>query len=687
MDVRARHHVVETGRADGPVVVLSHGFGCDQNLWRLVAPALAPHARVVLFDHVGAGRSDLSAWSEQRHGSLQGYADDVLELLTELDLRRVVFVGHSVSAMIGVLAAVQEPARFAGLVLLTPSPRYVDDGDYRGGFSAADIDELLESLDSNYLGWSAAMAPVIMGNPDRPELGQELTNSFCRTDPQIARVFARATFLSDNRDDLAAGDGADARRRVCARRDRPARGRRVRARPDPRQPARDARRHRPLSAAQRPGGHRRGDPVLPRRRRPPVTCRTGGEPDPARVADRFSALLEDSVEDLYENAPCGYLSTLLDGTIAKINATLLGWLGLDRGQVVGVRRFPDLLTVGGRLYHETHLSPLLRMQGEVNGVALELVRADGGRLPVLVTSTVKTGEDGQPLLIRTTVVDARDRRAYEQELLRARQEADLERDRLSRLAVTLQRTLLPPALPTVPGLEAAAHYHVASADQVGGDFYDLFRLDDGRWGLFIGDVCGKGAGAAVVTSLARYTLREAAVHDPDPVAVLAALNAALRRERLDVAHRLLQRGRRPGRPGRRRVRRPAGERRPPPARAGACRRHGRVPPMDGGQVVGVLADAASTSVALRLDPGDTLLLYTDGLTEARTGRGARYDEQPLREFLTTLAPTTASEVVAAVRTLLDGFGDGLDDDTAVLALGVPRARAAEGSAPGGPSRM
>ena len=203
MDVRSRNHVVETGRADGPTVVLSHGFGCDQNMWRLVTPLLAPHARVVLFDHVGAGRSDPSAWSEQRHGSLQGYADDVQELLAELDLRRVVFVGHSVSATIGVLAAAADPARFAGLVLLTPSPRYVDDGDYRGGFSAADIDELLESLDSNYLGWSAAMAPVIMGNPERPELGQELTNSFCRTDPRIARVFARATFLSDNRDDLA----------------------------------------------------------------------------------------------------------------------------------------------------------------------------------------------------------------------------------------------------------------------------------------------------------------------------------------------------------------------------------------------------------------------------------------------------------------------------------------------------
>jgi sigma-B regulation protein RsbQ len=203
MDVRARNHVVEQGRGDGPVVVLSHGFGCDQNMWRLVTPALAPHMRVVLFDHVGAGRSDLSAWSERRHGSLQGYADDVRELLDGLDLRHVVFVGHSVSAMIAVLAAAADPARFAGLVLLTPSPCYVDDGDYRGGFSAADIDELLESLDSNYLGWSAAMAPMIMDNPDRPELGQELTNSFCRTDPRIARVFARATFLSDNRDDLA----------------------------------------------------------------------------------------------------------------------------------------------------------------------------------------------------------------------------------------------------------------------------------------------------------------------------------------------------------------------------------------------------------------------------------------------------------------------------------------------------
>ncbi len=191
------------GRPGAPVVMLAHGFGCDQNLWRLVAPVLAEEFPVVLFDYVGSGRSDLSAWSEERYGSLDGYAQDVLDICQELDLRNVVFVGHSVSAMVGVLAAAREPERFGKLVLLVPSPRYIDDGDYRGGFSAADIEELLDSLEANYLGWSAAMGPVIMGNPERPELGEELTNAFCRTDPAIARVFARTTFLADHRDDLA----------------------------------------------------------------------------------------------------------------------------------------------------------------------------------------------------------------------------------------------------------------------------------------------------------------------------------------------------------------------------------------------------------------------------------------------------------------------------------------------------
>jgi sigma-B regulation protein RsbQ len=204
-DVRVggRNNVLVTGRDDRPVMMLANGFGCDQNMWRLVVPALAEDFRVVLFDHVGSGNSDMSFWNPQQYQTLDGYVDDILQICHELDLEEVIFVGHSVSAMMGVLASVREPDLFSKLILVVPSPRYLDDEGYRGGFSKADIDELLDSLDSNYLGWSAAMAPVIMGNPDRPELGDELANSFCRTDPQAARAFARTTFLSDNRSDLA----------------------------------------------------------------------------------------------------------------------------------------------------------------------------------------------------------------------------------------------------------------------------------------------------------------------------------------------------------------------------------------------------------------------------------------------------------------------------------------------------
>jgi sigma-B regulation protein RsbQ len=197
-----RNNVVSRGRVGAQPMLFAHGFGCDQNMWRYVAPAFEDEYRVILFDHVGAGGSDLSAYDRAKYASLAGYAADILEICRQLELREVVFVGHSVSAMMGVLAAAEEPDRFSRLVLVGPSPRYLDDDGYTGGFGREDIDGLLESLDSNYLGWSSAMAPVIMGNADRPELGEELTNSFCRTDPAIAKQFARVTFLSDNRGDL-----------------------------------------------------------------------------------------------------------------------------------------------------------------------------------------------------------------------------------------------------------------------------------------------------------------------------------------------------------------------------------------------------------------------------------------------------------------------------------------------------
>jgi len=199
--VLKRNNVKVFGRGEQPMI-FAHGYGCDQNMWRFITPAFEDRYRIVLFDHVGHGQSDAGAFDPAQYGSLNGYADDVLAICRELDLQDAVFVGHSVSAMIGVLAAIKEPERFDRLVLIGPSPRYINDGDYVGGFKQEDIEGLLDFLDSNHLGWSSTMAPVIMGNPERPELGEELTNSFCRTNPEIAKHFARVTFLSDNRTDL-----------------------------------------------------------------------------------------------------------------------------------------------------------------------------------------------------------------------------------------------------------------------------------------------------------------------------------------------------------------------------------------------------------------------------------------------------------------------------------------------------
>jgi sigma-B regulation protein RsbQ len=197
-----RNNVKVRGAGEQPMM-FAHGYGCDQNMWRFVAPAFEPDFNTVLFDHVGAGGSDLRAYDKRKYSSLSAYADDVVEIGQGLGLQDAVFVGHSVSAMIGVLASQKAPGMFGKLVLIGPSARYIDDEDYVGGFSAKQIEELLEFLEANHMGWSAQMAPLIMGNPDRPELAEELTNSFCRTDPDIAKAFARVTFTSDNRKDLA----------------------------------------------------------------------------------------------------------------------------------------------------------------------------------------------------------------------------------------------------------------------------------------------------------------------------------------------------------------------------------------------------------------------------------------------------------------------------------------------------
>ncbi|WP_103512999.1 PP2C family protein-serine/threonine phosphatase [Streptomyces sp. SM13] len=415
-------------------------------------------------------------------------------------------------------------------------------------------------------------------------------------------------------------------------------------------------------------------------------CRTdqsvpepGEEQDVDATGAVFTSLLEDSTEELYEQAPCGYLSTLMDGTIAKINTTLLDWLGLDRSRVVGRMRFADLLTVGGKLYHETHFAPLLRMKGEVNGIAMDIKAPGRQRMPVLVTSKVKTSDDGEPLLIRTTVFDARDRRAYEAELLRgrkaaeeARQQSEADRARLQEALAVLQQSLLPTALPVVPGLEAGSYYHTASPDLLGGDFYDLFPLDAGRWAFFLGDVCGKGPQAAAVTSLARYTLRAAALHDPDPITALTTLNTVLNERYARGEGRyctaifgVLQ-------PGDSHVSVHLASGGHPPALIQRADGSADYLPTPGGLLIGVLPRAPFSAAHARLLPGDTLLLYTDGLTEARTGPERElYGDDALLAFTSAQPPAGPQALITALSELLASFGDGLDDDTALLALGMP----------------
>jgi sigma-B regulation protein RsbU (phosphoserine phosphatase) len=383
-------------------------------------------------------------------------------------------------------------------------------------------------------------------------------------------------------------------------------------------------------------------------------------------------LVDESVEDLYENAPCGYIVASPDRRIVKVNTTLLGWLGYDGELLIG-RPFTDFLAVGSRIHYETHFAPMLQMQGQLAGITVDFVTAEGVRLPVFLTANVKRGTGGEPVLVRITIQDARYRRAYERELLDEGQRVERERARVQVLAHTLQRSLLPPLLSPPEGLEAAAHYHTASADDIGGDFYDLFPIAHDKWAFFIGDVSGKGAGAAAVTSLTRYTLRAAAVFDADPVAVLQNLHVVLCQEFRDAFNQFatVVFGVLTGDGGEFDVRLASGGHLPPIliGADGVTRYVDTV----GGQPVGIPAEPTFISARLRLKAGDTLVVYTDGLTEARLGEGVeRYDDDgALLEFAAAHAPTSAAAFIATIQSLLDGLGSGVEDDAAVLALGVP----------------
>ncbi|MBO0675893.1 SpoIIE family protein phosphatase [Mycolicibacterium sp. S2-37] len=376
-------------------------------------------------------------------------------------------------------------------------------------------------------------------------------------------------------------------------------------------------------------------------------------------------------EALYEDAPCGLIAMRRDRSIESVNRTLSTWLGYRSDELIG-RTFTDLLTAGSRIHFDTHFAPLLEVSGQLRGITVDLVTADGGWIPVLLAADLKHDVGNTPI-VYLAIHDAQDRRRYERELLAERRRAERERNRAIALARTLKESLLPPALTPPPGLSAVAHLHAASSDDVGGDFYDLFALSPQRSAFFLGDSCGKGVQAATVASLVRYTMRAAAVFDDDPAAVLRNLNVVLRnRFGADRSHfcsvifGLLTRH-----DDGFEVRLAGGGH--PPALLITAGGEVQTISTEGGQAAGMIDDAHFVSARFRLRPGDTLVLYTDGLTEARIGPGPeRYDDHhALLEFAQAHAPTTASGIVAAIQDLLRGLGSGVEDDAAVLALGVP----------------
>ena len=381
----------------------------------------------------------------------------------------------------------------------------------------------------------------------------------------------------------------------------------------------------------------------------------------------YDALLDNDPHALYDRAPCGYVSTTPSGTIIQVNQTFLSLTGYSRHDLVGRRTFASLLTAGGRIYHETHYAPLLQMQGRAREVALDIVRADGERLPALVNAVVERGPGGSPTVVRAAVFDATERREYERELVRAKELAEESEARARLLARTLQQTLIPPAPPTIPGLEVAAAYRPAgSGEEVGGDFYDVFQIGENDWVVAIGDVMGKGVEAAVVTALTRYTIRAAAVRLRRPVEVLLDLNGVLLRESSDrfctaaVAHlrRVDQQW----------------------TVTVSCAGHplpilvtpGVEPVLVGrpGSLVGVLeqVDVSETEVALH--PGTALVLYTDGVTEGRSDAGF-FGEERLRASVAIHGPEAPSLVAGILGDVVEFQAHCPSDDIAIVVVACP----------------
>ena len=380
----------------------------------------------------------------------------------------------------------------------------------------------------------------------------------------------------------------------------------------------------------------------------------------------YAALREDDAELLYERAPCGYLSTTPDGLVIKVNQTFLTWTGYERDDLVGRRTFAQLLTPGGRIYHETHYAPMLRMEGKVREIALDIVCPDGRRLPALVNSVLERDATGAPVVVRTALFDATERREYERELLRAKQRAE-ESERQARvLARTLQQTLIPPTPPVIPGLDIAAVYRPAgSGEEVGGDFYDVFQVADREWVVVIGDVCGKGVDAAVVTALARYSIRAAAMEHAEANAALRTVNEVLLRHETDRFCTVALVRFREADATWTATSCCAGHPLPLLVRGDTVQETGLPGPL-----LGVMPDATFVDSVEWLQAGDALVLYTDGVTEGRRG-GEYFEDGGLRSAVLSNRGSAASLADGILADVLAFQGDNPRDDIAVVAVSVP----------------
>jgi sigma-B regulation protein RsbU (phosphoserine phosphatase) len=389
-----------------------------------------------------------------------------------------------------------------------------------------------------------------------------------------------------------------------------------------------------------------------------------GEPDEAF----FSALLDDDPVELYENAPCGFLSTLPDGTVIKANATFFAWTGFQRSEIIGRQRFQNLLTPGDRIFYETHYAPLLRMQGCVREIAVDLRCPDGRRLPVLANSVLQSETAGRPEIVRTVLFDARERRSYEQELVAARRRAEESEARARTLAETLQATLLPPLHPAIPGLDVAGAYRPAgSGVSVGGDFYDIFGTGRGTHAVVLGDVSGKGPSAAVVTALARYTVRAEALVSSSPAHVLGVVHEAMARYQPDRFCTAVLLDVTPTGDGADVTLAVGGHERPLLTDGKTSRRVG-----EPGTILGMLPSAEITDTTISLGPSDALVLYTDGISEARRG-DEFFAAVRIEALITELAAEgSAADIATGLADAAISFQGGASrDDIAVVVLKAP----------------